>query len=84
VVVAPPHLLTNVPLVPATTAGSGEYLLYATPTRLGAVTFFFGGFEGGMLSPETVSITNINGSVEDYLVYRSANPNLGVTSLVVV
>jgi hypothetical protein len=66
------------------TAGSGQYLAYALPARLGSVTFFVGGFEGGFEAAETVSITNVNGYTEDYRIYRSTQPNLGTTSLVVV
>lgn len=61
------------------TAGSGEYLLFAFPTRLGIPTFFVGGFEGGFESPETVSVTNVNGYAENYYVWRSTNANLGAT-----
>jgi hypothetical protein len=66
----------------STTAGSGEYLIWATPTRLGTVTFAVGGFEGGYLSPETVSITNASGFTENYYVYRSVNSNLGTVNIV--
>lgn len=61
------------------TAGAGEYLLFAFPTRLGIPTFFVGGFEGGFESPETVAVTNINGYTENYYVWRSTNANLGAT-----
>jgi len=61
------------------TAGSGEYLLFAFPTRLGVPTFYVGGFEGGFESPETVSVTNVNGYTENYYVWRSTNSNLGAT-----
>lgn len=64
------------------TAGSGEYIVWASPVRLGTVTFFAGGFEGGFGSPETVSITNASGYTENYYVYRSVNSNLGVVNLV--
>lgn len=62
--------------------GSGEYIIFAYPSRLGATTFTVGGFEGGFESPETVSITNASGYTEDYYVYRSTNPNLGSTTVV--
>jgi hypothetical protein len=65
------------------TAGSGEYIIYAYPTRLGTATFTVGGFEGGFQSPETVSITNSAGYTENYYVYRSTNPSLGATTVVV-
>lgn len=61
------------------TAGASEYLLFAFPTRLGTVTFWVGGFEGGFESPETVSVTNSGGFKEDYYVWRSTNLNLGAT-----
>lgn len=64
------------------TAGVGEYLLFAFPTRLGTVTFYVGGFEGGFEDPETVSVTNVNGYPEDYYVWRSTNSNLGATVVV--
>lgn len=61
------------------TAGSGEYLLFAFPTRLGIPVFYVGGFEGGFEDPETVSVTNSAGATEDYYVWRSNNANLGAT-----
>jgi len=64
--------------------GSGEYILYAIPVRLGTVVFWVGGFEGGFQSPETVSVTNSAGYTEDYYVYRSTNAALGSTTVTVV
>jgi len=61
------------------TTGAGEYMLFAFPKRLGIPTFWVGGFEGGFESPETVSVTNINGWTEDYYAWRSTNSNLGAT-----
>lgn len=61
------------------TAGSGEYIVYALPSRLGEVDFFVGGFEGGFEAPVTQSITNDSGHTESYYVYRSTNANLGET-----
>lgn len=66
------------------TPGAGEYVLYALPVRLGTVVFWVGGFEGGFQPSETVSITNVNGHVEDYYVYRSTNSGLGATTVTVV
>lgn len=60
------------------------YIIYALPVRLGTVTFFVGGFEGGFMPPETVSVTNVNGYSENYYVYRSTNKGLGLTTVVVV
>jgi hypothetical protein len=61
---------------------TGEYIIYAYPTRLGTATFTVGGFEGGFNSPETVSITNGFGFTENFYVYRSINTNLGSTTVV--
>lgn len=63
-------------------ADTGEYLLFAFPVRLGVPTFYVGGFEGGFESPETVSVTNVNGYAEDYYVWRSTNSGLGATVVV--
>jgi len=65
----------------AVNAGANEYLLFAFPKRLGTVTFYVGGFEGGFESPETVSVTNANGWTEDYYVWRSTNHSLGSTTV---
>ena len=67
----------------ALTPGTGEYIIYAYPTRLGTATFTVGGFEGGFQPSETVSITNSAGYTENYYVYRSTNTNLGSTSVTV-
>jgi hypothetical protein len=63
----------------AVTTGSGEYMLFSFPKRLGIPTFWVGGFEGGFESPETVGVTNVCGWTEDYYVWRSTNANLGST-----
>jgi len=63
------------------TAGASEYIAFAYPTRLGTVTFWVGGFEGGFQDPETVSVTNANGYTENYYIYRSDNVNLGETEV---
>lgn len=59
------------------------YIIYALPVRLGTVTFWVGGFEGGFQAPETVSVTNSLGFTEDYYVYRSTNEGLGSTTVTV-
>jgi len=61
----------------AVVTGVGEYMLFAFPKRLGLVTFWVGGFSGGFESPETVSVTNVNGWSENMYVWRSTNANLG-------
>jgi hypothetical protein len=63
------------------TAGPGEYIIFASRAALGDRTFTVGGFAGGFLAPETVSITNASGFTENYYVYRSVNANLGFTTV---
>lgn len=63
------------------TAGSGQYIWYAIPTRYGACTFNVGGFDGGFTLANTVSFTNSSGYTENYYVYRSDNANLGTQTI---
>jgi hypothetical protein len=63
------------------TAGAGQYIWFCYPKRLGTVTFWVGGFEGGFQPVETVSLTNMNGWTEDYYCWRSTNANLGSTAV---
>lgn len=69
----------NTQIWDSVTTGSGEYMLFAFPKRLGTPTFWVGGFEGGFEAAETVSVTNSNGWAEDYYAWRSENANLGAT-----
>jgi hypothetical protein len=62
-------------------AGAGEYIVYAIPARLGDVSFFVGGFEGGFEDPVEQILTNESGYQEKYNVYRSTNANLGETTV---
>lgn len=62
-------------------AGTGEYIIYAIPARLGDVTFFVGGFEGGFEDPVELTLTNASGYQEAYKVYRSTNAGLGETTI---
>ena len=64
-------------------AGSGKYIIYALPKRLGTVTFKVNGFDGGFSSPEEKNLTNASGYTEAYYVYKSTNANLGNTTVVV-
>jgi len=63
------------------TPGVNEYILFASPTRLGLVTFRVNGFAGGFRPPEVVEVTNAQGYCEDYYVWRSTNLNLGPTTV---
>lgn len=62
-------------------AGSGEYIIYAIPARLGDVSFYVGGFEGGFEDPVEQILTNASGYQETYKVYCSTNANLGETTV---
>lgn len=66
-------------------AGSGEYIYFAIPKTLADAHtpyFWIGGFNvtfdkvGG-----TISHTNDSGGVADYYIYKSGQPNLGVTDV---
>lgn len=63
------------------TAGSGQYIYYALPTRLGTPTFYVGGFEGGFSLDATIDFTNSSGFTESYNIYKSTNANLGSTTV---
>lgn len=65
------------------TAGAGEHIYYVYPDSYGAATFTVGGFSGGFTLINTVSVENPFGNVQDYRVYKSNNPNLGTTTVVV-
>lgn len=62
-------------------AGTGEYIIYAIPARLGDVTFFVSGFEGGFEDPEEQTLTNQSGYQETYKIYRSTRAGLGETTI---
>ena len=62
-------------------AGAGQYIIYAIPARLGDVTFFVSGFEGGFEDPEEQTLTNQSGYQETYKVYRSTRAGLGETTI---
>lgn len=62
-------------------AGTGEYIIYAIPARLGDVTFFVSGFEGGFEDAVEQTLTNASGYQETYKVYRSTRAGLGETTI---
>ena len=64
-------------------AGSNQYIFYAVPTRLGGCKFAVHGFEGGFEKVATISYTNSQTYTESYDIYKSDNPNLGNTTVVV-
>jgi hypothetical protein len=62
-------------------AGTGQYIIYAIPARLGDVAFYVSGFEGGFEDPVEQILTNNNGYQETYRVYRSTRAGLGSTAV---
>lgn len=64
-------------------AGSGQYIYYCLPKRMGTCSFKVGGFDGGFSLVDTISFTNASGYTEDYYVYRSDNAGLGQTTVTV-
>ena len=64
-------------------AGSGQYIYYCLPTRLGACNFTVNGFTGGFTLVATINFTNASGYSENYYIYRSDNAGLGSTSVTV-
>lgn len=64
-------------------AGTGEYIYYCLPTRLGVPSFNVGGFDGGFTKVATINFTNSDSYAEDYDIYKSTNANLG-NSIVVI
>lgn len=65
------------------TPGVNQYIYYAVPVSLGDCTFKVDGFDGGFEPAVVATVTNTSGYSEDYNVYRSTNPNLGKTEVVI-
>lgn len=63
------------------TAGSGQYIYYCLPVRMGACSFTVNGFTGGFTLVDTISFTNASGYTENYYIYKSDNAGLGSTSV---
>lgn len=65
-------------------AGESEHIIYAIPSSFGTPTFKINGFEGGFVKVGTINFTNASGYSQNYDVYKSVNPNLGSTQVVVL
>lgn len=59
-----------------------EYIYFAIPVSYGEAIAYVGGFEGGFETPQQITVTNEYNST-DYYLYRSTNPKLGNTTVVV-
>ena len=64
-------------------ANEGQYIYYCVPTRFGNCNFNVGGFDGGFELVTTLDFTNSYGYTESYDVYKSTNPSLGSTTIVI-
>lgn len=64
------------------TAGVGQKIYYAYRAGYGDASFTVNGFSGGFFkAAAAVSVTNAFGFVENYMVWESDNPNLGLTTV---
>lgn len=63
--------------------GAGEYIYYGFPSSFGTPTFTVGGFSGGFSLAATANVTNGYGVTQTYSLWKSDNPNLGSTTVVV-
>lgn len=64
-------------------AGASQHIYYAIPTRYGTPAFKVGGFDGGFAKAATIDFTNASGYKESYDIWKSDNPGLGNTTVVV-
>lgn len=64
-------------------AGATQHIYYAIPTRYGTPAFKVGGFDGGFAKAATIDFTNASGYEESYDIWKSDNPGLGNTTVVV-
>lgn len=64
-------------------SGSGQYIYYVYPSRLGKASFNVGGFDGGFVLFKTMQVTNASGYAEEFYIYKSENHNLGNTTVTV-
>ena len=64
-------------------SNTNQYIYYAVPTSFGTCTFAVGGFVGGFEKVGQYSYTNQYNHIEMYDIYKSENPNLGKTTVVI-
>jgi hypothetical protein len=64
-------------------AGSGEYIYYCLPSRLGVPSFSVSGFTGGFTKVATINYKNPSGYTESYDIYKSDMANLGSTTVAI-
>ena len=64
-------------------ANANQYIYYAVPLSYGECVFSVNGFIGGFERVATISYTNQYNYIESYDIYKSDNPNLGKTTVVI-
>ena len=64
-------------------ANANQYIYYSVPSSYGTCTFSVNGFIGGFEKVATTSYINQYGNVEVYDIYKSENPSLGKTTVVI-
>jgi hypothetical protein len=68
---------------PSVTAGVGQRIAVAWPSRLSTPTFYISGFEVTFdRVTADVSVTNANGYTENYAIFLTSQDNLGATVVV--
>ena len=63
--------------------GQDQHIYYCIPTNFGTPVFTVGGFSGGFNKVSTIQYENSYGYTESYDIWKSANSNLGNTTVVV-
>ncbi len=77
-----PILGSNPPFT--TTAGAGEFVYYCVPTRIGVRYLAFGLITGGFSLEATIPVLvldSLTGITENFYIYKSNNPNLGLVTI---
>lgn len=64
-------------------AGDGEYIYFAIPTGFGAPVCTIGGFETVLEKAATINFVNASGYALSYDIYKTSQPNLGNTTMVI-
>jgi hypothetical protein len=77
------QLLASRNLTFSVTAGAAQHIFYAFPASYGTPTFTVNGFAGGFELVGSVNVTNTYGVTQSYALWKSTNPNLGSTTVVV-
>lgn len=64
-------------------AGADKYIYFCIPTTFGEPTCTIGGFETVLEKAATINFVNAHGYALSYNIYKTSQPNLGNTTLVI-